>query len=80
MVQCRASIVMGSVIGQWHRNRVCDRAWVHVSKYGWYCMHETLVQGLLDIHYDNLMVQWKLHLSILARSREYMIARSGVEY
>ena len=81
MVQCRASIVMGSSIGQWHRNRVCDRAWVHVcSRYGWYCMHETLVQGLSSIYYDNLMVKWKLHLSILARSREYMIARSRVEY
>ena len=26
MVQCRTSLVMGSAIGQWHMNRVCDRA------------------------------------------------------
>jgi hypothetical protein len=81
MVQCRKSFVMGSAIGQWHRNRVYDRAWVQVgSRYGWYCMHETLVQGLSSIYYDRLMVQWKLHLSILARSREHMFARSRVVY
>ena len=81
MVQCRTSLVMGSAIGQWHRNRVYDRAWVQVcSRYGWYCKHEAWVLVLSSIYYDRLMVKWKLHFSILARIREYMIARSGVDY
>ena len=40
MVRCRASVIMGSAIGQWHMNRVCDRAWVDVcSKYGSLVLH-----------------------------------------
>ena len=50
MVQCRASIAMGSVIDRWYTNRDCDRAWVHVcSKYEWYYMHKKLVQGLPEL-------------------------------
>ena len=47
MVQCRASIIMGSAIDQWYTNMFCDRAWVDMcSKYAWYYMHRKLAQGL----------------------------------
>ena len=56
MVQCRTSFVMGSAIGQWHRNRVYDRAWVQVcSRYGWYCKHEAWVLVLSSIYYDSVV-------------------------
>ena len=75
MVQCRASIVMSSAIGQWRRNRFCDRAWVDVcSRYGWYYMHEKLVQGVVATFYGKLLVQWGV-ACMFARSREHMTRR-----
>ena len=82
MVRCRASVIMGSAIGQWHMNRVCDRAWVDVcSKYGWYHMHEKLVQGWGHARekYGKLLVPWGVSYIMLARSREQMVARRGLD-
>ena len=82
IAKCRGSIVMGSVVDQWHMSSDCNRAWVQVcSKYGWYCMHEKLVQGLGHARekYGKLLVQWGESCSMLARSREKMVARRGLD-
>ena len=43
----------------WAVAQVCDRAWVDVcSRYGWYHMHEKLVQGVVATYYGKLLVQW----------------------